>query len=86
LCRPKYSAHSDIIKNVFPKKGDILGARIIPYYCGDCGFIEFYKEIKAGEQPQEQGFLKNCIQCGKQIPIASEQCQYCGAEQMKRKK
>lgn len=26
-------------------------------------------------------FMKKCIDCGKEIPIASEQCQYCGANQ-----
>jgi len=26
-------------------------------------------------------FLKKCIECGREIPIASEGCQYCGAKQ-----
>lgn len=63
------------------KKGDIIGDRIIPFYCGNCGYIEFYKEMKIGEHPQEQGFLMKCVQCGKQIPIASEECQFCRAKQ-----
>jgi hypothetical protein len=25
--------------------------------------------------------LKECVKCGKEIPIASEECQYCGAKQ-----
>jgi ABC-type thiamin/hydroxymethylpyrimidine transport system permease subunit len=24
-----------------------------------------------------QAFMKKCVECGKEIPIASEQCQYC---------
>jgi len=26
-------------------------------------------------------FMKKCVKCGKEIPIASEQCQYCEADQ-----
>jgi hypothetical protein len=32
-------------------------------------------------QPTRKSFLKECIKCGKDIPIASEQCPHCGAEQ-----
>jgi len=79
-------AHTRVLAGVsLAKRGDILGDRIIPHYCENCGYIEFYKEMKTGEQPQERGFLKSCIQCGRQIPIASERCQHCGAEQTKRK-
>ena len=28
-----------------------------------------------------ESFLKECVECGKKIPIASEKCPYCGAEQ-----
>jgi len=28
-----------------------------------------------------RAFMKKCIKCGQDIPIASEQCQYCGAVQ-----
>jgi len=30
----------------FVKKGDLVGDRIIPYYCKNCGFIELYKKMK----------------------------------------
>jgi len=63
------------------QKGDIVGDRIIPYYCRECGYIEFYKEMKLGEQASALGFLKRCVKCSRQIPIASEECQYCGAKQ-----
>ncbi len=32
-----------------------------------------------------KSFLKKCAQCGKGIPIASEECQYCGAKQLRKK-
>ena len=77
-------AHTRVLAGVsLAKKGDLLGDTIVPYYCGLCGYIEFYKKLKLGEQSQPQAFLKNCINCGKQIPIASEECQYCGAKQSK---
>jgi ribosomal protein L40E len=28
-----------------------------------------------------KAFLKKCIKCGGEIPIASEKCKYCGAKQ-----
>lgn len=75
-------AHTRVLAGVsLAKKGDLMGDEIIPYYCGKCGYIEFYKKLKPGEQPQPQGFLKKCINCGKEIPIASEECQYCGTKQ-----
>lgn len=30
----------------FAKKGDLIGDKIIPYYCRACGYIELYKELK----------------------------------------
>jgi DNA-binding transcriptional ArsR family regulator len=32
-------------------------------------------------QPTQKSFLKKCVKCGKDVPIASEQCPYCRAEQ-----
>jgi hypothetical protein len=64
------------------KKGDILGDRIIPFYCKDCGYIEFYKSPPAeykGYTPEF--FVKKCVKCGEENSIASEECQYCGAKQ-----
>jgi rRNA maturation endonuclease Nob1 len=28
-----------------------------------------------------KAFLKKCVKCGREIPIASEECQYCGTKQ-----
>jgi len=30
----------------FAKRGDLVGDKIIPFYCKNCGFIEIYKEMK----------------------------------------
>ena len=32
-------------------------------------------------QGTPKGFLKKCVKCSKEIPIASEECQYCGSKQ-----
>jgi predicted nucleic-acid-binding Zn-ribbon protein len=75
-------AHTRVLASVsLAKRGDILGDSIIPYYCENCGYIEFYKEIKGVKH--QNAFLKKCVKCGKKIPIASEECQYCGAKQKK---
>ena len=75
-------AHTRVLAGVsLAKKGDLVGDKIIPYYCGKCGYIEFYKKLKPTEPPQPQGFSKKCVKCGKEIPIASEECQYCGTKQ-----
>jgi len=28
------------------KTGDMVGDKIVAFYCKNCGYIEFYKEIK----------------------------------------
>jgi len=64
------------------KKRDVLGDRIIPFYCEDCGYIEFYKSPPArytGETPES--FLKKCVKCGEEIPVAAEACSHCGTKQ-----
>ena len=64
------------------KKGDMLGDRIVPFYCEGCGYIEFYKSPPArhaGETPE--AFLKKCVECGEENPVAAEECSHCGAKQ-----
>jgi len=42
-------------------------------------------QAQEGSEPSEdatsKSYLKKCLECGKEIPIASEECQYCGATQ-----
>lgn len=40
----------------------------------------YYREEKA-RVGTPKSFLKNCVSCGKEIPIAELQCQYCGSRQ-----
>jgi len=54
------------------------------YVCVNCGEVRFFTDEKARQYllkttPKE--FLKKCFNCGKQIPIASEECPYCRARQ-----
>ena len=37
------------------------------------------KPLSVHDAPR--AFLKKCVECGKEIPIASEECQYCGTKQ-----
>jgi len=62
----------------FTKKHDSKGDMIIPFYCKNCGYIELYKIPPA---PTPETFFKKCSKCGKEIPIASEECSYCGTKQ-----
>ena len=35
-----------------------------------------------GQEARSKSYLKKCVECEKEIPIASEECQYCGAKQI----
>jgi hypothetical protein len=48
--------------------------------CERCGIaILDYGVVTRGHTPGS--FLKKCVKCGKEIPLASEECSYCGAKQ-----
>jgi hypothetical protein len=54
------------------------------YVCPKCGEVRLTADEKAKQSLLKltpKAFLKNCAACGKAIPIASEQCPYCGQEQ-----
>lgn len=64
----------------------------IPIFPGKCAYIKravpgVYERIRNSFFPSgfgartPKGFLKKCVRCDKQIPIASEECQYCGTKQ-----
>ena len=46
--------------------------------CENCG-IAIIDWRASGYTPKS--FLKKCVECGKEIPIASEECSFCGARQ-----
>lgn len=54
------------------------------YLCPKCGHIGMFADEKARRfllKMTPKAFLKKCVECGKEIPIASEECPYCKAEQ-----
>jgi len=72
-----------------------MGESTLPfdvYVCPKCGKVELQadeaarqlllKEKRRGETPES--FLEICIRCGKRIPIASEECHFCGSKQPER--
>jgi RNA polymerase subunit RPABC4/transcription elongation factor Spt4 len=75
---------SYIVGNVVEIEQGTLPVQI--HICPKCGKIELSAvEQTAAILLSRKGF-KNCLRCGKRIPLASEECQYCGAEQKKRRK
>jgi len=54
--------------------------------CGNCNFIAFIGTRQPGRQAiTPKSFLKNCVGCGEEIPIASDYCPKCGAKQNAKK-
>jgi predicted RNA-binding Zn-ribbon protein involved in translation (DUF1610 family) len=54
------------------------------YVCPKCGEVKLFADEKAKVsllRLTPKAFLKKCIECGKDIPIASEECPYCGTKQ-----
>jgi rRNA maturation endonuclease Nob1 len=43
-------------------------------------------ELMPEQRETPKAFLKKCVKCGKEIPIASEECPHCGAKQPQRAK
>jgi DNA-directed RNA polymerase subunit RPC12/RpoP len=49
--------------------------------CPKCAKIELTTTEQTGAILLSRKGLKKCIQCGKRIPLASEECPHCGAKQ-----
>jgi len=56
----------------------VWGALIAVYYWGISPILARHP-LNAEETPMS--FLKKCVNCGREIPIASEQCQFCKTKQ-----
>lgn len=59
------------------------------YVCPKCGLTNLYADEKAKQyllRLTPKAFLKECVKCGREIPIASEKCQYCGTNQKEKRK
>jgi DNA-directed RNA polymerase subunit RPC12/RpoP len=50
------------------------------YICPRCGKIEL-EAIEPEKILLGRKGVKKCVNCGEKIPLASEECQYCGAKQ-----
>ena len=55
------------------------------YICPKCGKIELSAAEKTGTILLGREGFKKCVECGKRIPLASEECQHCGAKQTEKK-
>lgn len=64
-----------------------LGEELLPlniYVCSQCGRIDLFADEKTRRyllKLTPLSFLKKCVKCGKQIPVASEECPHCGVKQ-----
>lgn len=61
--------------------GYLAGFALIVLMAYIHGVLQLRKEEKSPKPITPKGFLKQCIKCGKEIPVASEVCAYCGAKQ-----
>jgi hypothetical protein len=53
-------------------------------FCSECGKIDLEVTEQTGAILLSRKGLKKCVKSGKRIPLASEECQYCGVEQIKK--
>lgn len=44
-------------------------------------YEEIFKSFMYERKETPKAFLKQCVECNREIPIASEECPYCGAKQ-----
>ena len=54
------------------------------YLCRECGRLELFADEKSKKfllKMTPKAFLKQCIECSVDIPIASEKCPHCEATQ-----
>lgn len=71
-----------------PSKKDLLvgsgwtAKNLDAFRCKECELVLFnYGYVPSPPSETPEGFLKKCVQCGKEIPIASEECVNCGVKQ-----
>ncbi len=63
--------------------GDMEGQSlpVQTHICPKCGKLEFTAIEQTTATLLSRRGLKECVKCGERIPIASEECPYCGAKQ-----
>ncbi len=70
----------------FIAKGEVLEATVIKllnfeaYRCARCKLVLFYYgRVQSSETPKCS--IRECVKCGKTIPLGSKECSFCGAKQ-----
>lgn len=76
----KHEKGAMIVDYMMPRVSSVFTLENAPALrCEKCG-VAIIDTRKIGQTPRS--FLKKCVKCGKDIPIASEECYYCGAKQL----
>jgi hypothetical protein len=81
------------LDGTWPYDGGV-GALFRVYVCRVCRTVQlnsdnppFFDEIQkqihreVEKKVRTRSFVKNCVSCGSEIPIASEECEFCGSKQ-----
>ncbi len=76
---PPKDMHWDTQKRKFYGRMSV-GESFPALRCKQCEIVIFDWEEYVRQQTPK-GFLKTCIGCGREIPIAELKCKYCGYEQ-----
>jgi len=75
----KHRVRTIVVDYVMPHFSSVFALENAPALkCGKCG-VAIMDTGRIGETLR--GFLKKCVKCDKEIPIASEECSYCGTKQ-----
>ncbi len=72
----------DIIGDFFEVEQQALPVQI--HICPKCSNLELTATEETGAKLLSRKGLKKCVSCGEKIPLASENCPYCGANQQKK--
>ena len=54
------------------------------YICPKCGKVELEVADPEGVL-RKRRYVKKCVMCGKDIPLAAEECKFCGASQTEKR-
>jgi len=77
----KHGLGSMFVDYMMPRISSFVTLENLPgLKCEKCGIV-IVDFMQIGATPK--AFLKECVKCGKEIPIASEECPYCGGKQRK---
>jgi ribosomal protein S27AE len=69
----------DIIGDLFEVEQQALPVQT--HICPKCGNLELTATDETRAKLLARKGLKKCVACGEKVPLASETCPYCGANQ-----